>query len=453
MTKHEVFLFSLISFIGGIAFCSFITLRQLWAGGILILGVAIIIYTFFKNNFQFRLNKKILFGLCVLIFSFGLWRVAVVFNKKSDLKKYDFQNKIILIGKISEEPDIRSDFSYYVLEVSDGNKILIKTSLYPEYFYGDAIKITGKVEEPENFNDFDYKNYLAKDGIFFISKYPRIELVNHSDTGDFYGFLLEIKKAFIDRVNKVLPEPQASFLAALLLGARRSLPGDLTEAFNATGTSHIVAVSGYNISLIGIMLFNFFGFMLMPRRIIFWLVGILIILFTLIAGAGASVVRAAIMGSLLLISKRESRIYNMKNAIALAGAVMLFFNPYLFRYDAGFQLSFLATLGLFYLSPYFEKKFKNLPNFFSFRDNLAATLSAQIATLPVILFSFGRFSWLGVPANVLVLPAIPPAMISGFLATLVSFVSVKIGSIVALVPWFLLSYQIWIVKFLSFVSS
>jgi len=459
MTKHEIFLFSLLSFIGGIAFYSFVNpalLRQLAdQGGVLVLGVAIIIYAFFKNNFQFKPNTKIIFGFCILIFGFGLWRAATAFNKKPDFEKYNFQNNTVLVGKTSEEPDIRSDFSYYVLEVSNGDKILIKTNLYPEYFYGDTLKITGKIEEPTNFSDFDYKNYLAKDNIFFTGKYPKIELVSRGGATDFYGLLLEIKKMFINRINEILPEPQASFLAALLLGARRSLPKDLIEAFNATGTSHIVAISGYNISLIAIMLFNFFGFMLVPRRIIFWLVGILIILFTLIAGAGASVVRAAIMGSLLLISKREGRFYNMKNAIVLAGAAMLFFNPYLFRYDAGFQLSFLATLGLFYLSPHFERRFVGwrIPNFFSFRDNLAATLSAQIAALPVVLFSFGRFSWLSVPANVLVLPAVPPAMLSGFLAALVGFISVKIGSIVALATWFLLSYQIWVVELLSaFIS-
>ena len=194
---------------------------------------------------------------------------------------------------------------------------------------------------------------------------------------------------------------------------------------------------------------NFLSHLFVPRRVIFWIIGICLILFTLIAGAGASVVRAAIMGGLLILAKREGRLYSIANAIVLAGAVMLFFNPYLLRYDAGFQLSFLATFGLVYLAPYLEKRFTRLPEFLSIRSNSAATLSAQIMTLPIILFDFGRLSLIAPLANVLILPVVPLTMLFGFLAGAVGWVSLSAASILALPAWFLLSYQIWIVKILS----
>ena len=159
--------------------------------------------------------------------------------------------------------------------------------------------------------------------------------------------------------------------------------------------------------------------------------------------------RAAIMGGLLILARHEGRNYRITNAIIFAGAVMLFFNPYLLRYDAGFQLSFLATFGLVYLLPYFEKWFAGLPNFLSFRDNLAATLSAQIATFPVIFFSFGSVSLIAPLANVLILPFIPLTMLFGFLAGIVGFVSLNLTYIFVFPAWFLLSYQIWLVKLLS----
>ena len=128
---------------------------------------------------------------------------------------------------------------------------------------------------------------------------------------------------------------------------------------------------------------------------------------------------------------------------------MLYFNPRLLRYDAGFELSFLAALGLIYLAPHFEKWFKKVPNFWSIRDSLTATVSAQIATFPVIFFVFGNFSLVAVLANVLVLPAIPPAMLFGFLGSLGGVVSLKLGAALILPAHFLLSYQIWVIKTLS----
>lgn len=415
------------------------------------MGIFVLIW----NCYKWRQGKIKVTGLilafCILAFGAGLWRASSVFDNRDNymIGNFNSKEKVVLSGKISSEPDIRSDFSQYVLEISGNKKLLIKTGLYPEYFYGDIIKITGKIERPENFDSFDYKNYLAKDNIFFISRYPQISLIKREDKKDFYGYLLVFKKSFTDQINKILPEPQASFLSALLVGAKRSLPDDLIKAFNATGTSHIIAISGYNISIIAALVFNFLGFLLVPRRLIFWLVGFLIIIFTLIAGAGASVVRAAVMGGLILLAKREGRFYDMRTAIVLAAALMLIFNPYLLRYDAGFKLSFLATLGLIYLSPYFEKWFTKVPEFFSLKSNLVATLSAQIATLPVLLFDFGRFSLISIPANILILPSVPPAMLFGFLTTILSFLSLKVGSIVAIISWFLLSYQIRVAELLS----
>ncbi len=450
MTKSKIFSLFLLSFVGGVFLYSIIKIPPAVAGGILVFAFLVLIAAVFKKNDP-HFKNKIIFGISILILALGVWRSFEVFSYrgKAAIKNFNAEEKIIFSGKIIEEPDRRSNFSQYVLESETLGRVLVKTNLYQEYFYGDVLKLNGKVEMPENFSGFDYQNYLAKDNIFLVSKYPEITLVGRPVNKNFYGHLLNIKKSFIDIINKIIFEPQASFLAALLVGARRTLPPDLVDAFNRTGTSHIVAISGYNISIISIMLLNFLSYLLLPRRLIFWLVGIGLVLFTLIAGAGASVVRAAIMGGLLILARREGRFYQITNAIIFAGAAMLFFNPYLLRYDAGFQLSFLATLGLVYLAPHFNKWFSHLPNFLSFRANLAATLSAQIMTLPVILFGFGRFSLIAILANVLILPVIPLTMLFGFLAGLMGLVSLKIAAIFILPAWLMLSYQIWIVKILS----
>jgi len=443
----------LASFIGGIFFSSVVKIPPIYAGGFFVLGLLVLIFAFFYTGAKNSGGKnKIIFGVCIVVFTLGVWRGAGAFDYDGGLavKNFGAERKMIFSGRIVEEPDRRFNFAQYVVDNEALGRVLVKTDLYPEFFYGDTVKVSGKVAKPENQSaDFDYQNYLAKDRIFLIGKYADVALVDRSAKKDFYGHLLGIKKSFTEIINKILLEPHASFLSALLVGARRTLPEELTDAFNATGTSHIVAISGYNISIISIMLLNFLSHLFVPRRVIFWIIGICLILFTLIAGAGASVVRAAIMGGLLILAKREGRLYSIANAIVLAGAVMLFFNPYLLRYDAGFQLSFLATFGLVYLAPYLEKRFTRLPEFLSIRSNSAATLSAQIMTLPIILFDFGRLSLIAPLANVLILPVVPLTMLFGFLAGAVGWVSLSAASILALPAWFLLSYQIWIVKILS----
>ena len=446
MTKSKIFLFLLLSFIVGVFLYSLIKVPVTVIAGIFIFGFLFLIFSFFKKD-----RRKIIFGFCILMLAFGVWRSHEIMNRRPSEISQSFivGQKADFNGAVVEEPDRRSDFAQYVLKNERFGRILVKTNLYPEYFYGDILKISGNLEMPENFSGFDYQNYLAKDNIFLISRNPEITLLNRPESLNFYAYLLILKKNFIAIIDKILSEPKSSFLAALLVGARRTLPDNLTSAFNITGTSHIVAISGYNISIISIMMLNFLSYLLLPRRLIFWIVIISILMFTLIAGAGASVVRAAIMGGLLVLAGREGRFYLVTNAIVFAGAAMLFANPYLLRYDTGFQLSFLAALGLIYLAPYFNRWFAKLPNFLSFRTNLAATLSAQIMTFPIIFWEFGRVSLVATLANVLILPAIPTTMLFGFLSGLSGFISLKIAEILILPAWFLLSYQIFVVKILS----
>lgn len=449
MTKSRIFLLLLVSFIIGIFLYSTVGVPVIIAAGVLIFGSLFLLFAYLRWD-----RQKLILGFCILMFALGAFRGYEVFNRNRSELAEDFSSgqKAVFDGVIVGEPDRRSDFSQYVLKNDNLGRILVKTGNYPEYFYGDVLKISGKIELPESDTldtGFDYKSYLAKENIFLVSRYPGITLLNRPDSLNFYGLLLVLKKNFIGVIDKILPEPTSSFLSALLVGARRALPSELVLAFNKTGTTHIIAISGYNISIISIMMVNFLSYLFLPRRFIFWIVIVSIIMFTLIAGAGASVVRAAIMGGLLVLAGREGRFYKVTNAIVFAGAIMLFFNPYLLRYDTGFQLSFLSAFGLIYLAPRFNRWFSRLPDFLSFRTNLSATLSAQIVTFPIIFWEFGRVSLVATLANVLILPAIPITMLFGFLAGLSGFISLQVAQILILPSWILLSCQIFVVKFLS----
>ena len=248
---------------------SFLNPAPLLQGGVLLFGIFVLAGAFFKK-IRPDFLPKIVFGAAVIIMALGMMRSAK-FTERAAINKDIIGEKITFEAKIVKEPDRRLDFVQYVVENKTLGRIMVRTGLYPEYYFGDILKIKGKISEPENSGDFDYRSYLAKDNIYLISQFPEINFVR-SENKSFLAKLLKFKKTFTSKINSVLPEPQASLLSALLTGVKKTLPEELTTALKRTGTSHIVAISGYNISIIAVVLANLLGYMFFPRKFIFWLV-------------------------------------------------------------------------------------------------------------------------------------------------------------------------------------
>lgn len=251
----------------------------------------------------------------------------------------------------------------------------------------------------------------------------------------FPGLLNQANQA----IEKILPEPQASFLAGLLFGIEDNAPEDLLENFNITGTRHITALSGYNITIIASLIMGallWFGFW---RKHAFYLAIIAIILFILFVGAEASIVRAGIMGVLVLIAQQAGRVSSPKNLLALAGFLMVLKEPTALLDSVGLQLSFGATIGIIYFSKYFAK----------FPEVLRTTLSAQVAVAPIILFYFKQVSLISPIANLLILPIIPVTMLVGFIAILAGVIYTPLGVFLAWPAWLFLSYEIKIIELLA----
>ena len=242
-------------------------------------------------------------------------------------------------------------------------------------------------------------------------------------------------------ISKAFPEPQASYLKGLLVGARSTLPRDLKYAFARTGTSHLIALSGYNVSIIADNLNSLLGS--------FWLSVLGIIFFILGTGASSSVVRAGIMGILALLARRYGHLFNAGRALLFAASVMIFVNPEILLADIGFQLSVLATAGLIVLSSPIARRLTWLPLKFGIRDVASATLAAEIFTLPLIFYYFGRFSIFAPLVNVLVLVTIPATMFLGFLAALAGYISLYLSIVAAWPAYLLLSYQLAIINFFA----
>lgn len=457
MSSSRIFLFLLLAFIVGVASGSFFDVSESFVlAGVII--ALILLAIFYRQGSRIK-NFKIAFTIFLFVaFVVGVLRFDASESSTKALTIFnDSGVEVVISGKVVDEPQRLSDkqrlvvkaneiiASGYSLQVSE--KVLVTANLYPEFEYGDIVSVRGKLASPQKFDDFDYAAYLAKDSIFSLSYYPKIEKTGEASFSLFRD-IFKAKRAFQDSISRSVAEPNASFINGILLGSREGIPQGLKEDFNETGTTHLLAISGYNITVVALYI-SVLLTLFMRRQKAFWFAVIGIIVFTILTGASASVVRAGVMGILVLIARQSGRFYNPANSIVFAGAVMIALNPKVLQFDVGFQLSFLATLGLLYLYPLIQKKMEKVPGLWTFKDNFIATVSAQLAVLPVILYNFGSFSLVSVPANVLVLPVIPLAMLLGFLSGVSGLVWSGLGRIVGLAAWLVSEYVILVVRFFA----
>jgi len=226
--------------------------------------------------------------------------------------------------------------------------------------------------------------------------------------------IYDIKNFFSDRLYENFTEPYSSFVAGLILGLRKGIPDEVMADFDELGLTHIVAISGYNVTLVIVAVFSVLSFLKRKVRILFAIV--FVVLFTLLVGAGSSVVRASCMGIVGLVAVYFGRSKSAFRILIITAFLMSFWNPFLPIYDSGFQLSFLSTAGLIIASPFMTRVFKRFPSIFFIKENLQTTFAAQAFTLPLIIKLFGRFSILCPIANIAVLPFVPVIMILGFLS-------------------------------------
>lgn len=401
-------------------------------------------------------NKKLIFLIAAFLIATGL---GVARYEIKDVRDFSLDKNIgsrsILQGTVIDEPDERENYTRLIIKTNDSNSnILVYTRHYPEFKYGDEIKISGALGKPKNFNaEFDWESYLAKDDIYYEMFYPQSELIS-SGNGFFLKFLMfSVKEKFISALNKAMPEPNSSFMAGVTIGARKSMPKDLLNDFKKTGIIHVVVLSGYNITLVADFTMRVFSFLPQALGVSLGVLGI--ILFTIMAGASAATVRASIMALLVILARSTGRIYTITWALFLTGFFMILHNPKILRFDAGFQLSFLATLALIYLSPYFTEKFKFIPEKFHLREIISSTVATQVFVLPLLLYKTGIFSVVALPVNLLILIFMPLTMFLGFTTAVFGMFSHFLSIPLGWISYSITQYELLVVKFfvdLSFAS-
>ena len=385
---------------------------------------------------------------------------------KSKLQIFNnLEKDITLIGLIVNEPDVKDKTTQLTIRIDNLNnekiksKVLVTTRKYPEYKYGDKLKVVGKLENPDIIEGFsaqggpasgwNYQNYLAKDGIFAVMGFPNIDLIDKNQGNHFMSTLFYFKEKLKESLNKALPSPHSGILEALLFGEENNIPNDLKEKFNLTGTRHIAAVSGMNITIISAILLNILLALGFWRNQSFYLSIIILIGYIFMIGAPASGVRAGIMAILFLTAQYFGRLSSASRLMFFAATIMLTINPLLLKLDVGFQLSFLAVMGLIFLQPFFSGLLKKIPDNFQLRTSLATTLSAQIFVLPLLVYNFGQVSLISPLINILILPLIPFVTILGFIFSFIGIFFQSLARILFWLVYFILAYIIKTVDFFS----
>ena len=414
------------------------------------LGVGLVVSRKNKVLSQHHLGS---FCIFLALFALGSLRMEVAsWYEVSPAFEAQLGKQVSFEGIVERESDIRASSQNLYVRVDD-QLLLVKVDRYKEISYGDKISFKGRLALPETFETdlgrtFNYPGYLQARGVHYVISFGSVAVIDGGHGYTILSLLLEVKHALMARIESVISEPEVGLGEGLLLGVQQALGQDIEDAFRATGVIHIVVLSGYNIMLVVTFVMYVLAFFIpMRMRLVFGTVAI--ILFACTVGLSATVIRASIMAVLALVAKSTGRTYAVVRALMIAGVLMLLYNPYLLVYDVGFQLSFIATLGLILVTPLISPYLHFMPTFIGLREFLTATVATQIFVTPILLYQMGQFSVVAVVVNLLVLPMVPVAMLLTFSTGLVGFVSTSLSLPFAYATYLSLYYILFIVKFFA----
>ncbi len=390
---------------------------------------------------------------------------------ESSLHFYNDRGRVEIKGMVAGDPDARDKNTRLTLAATEikldegwqgvEGTALIFVPRYPSYEYGDVLLVAGELRTPPRLDDFDYRGYLAHQGIHTTMLYPEIEVLETGQGFQPLAWVYSLKSRLSQSLASVLPEPQASLAQGIVLGIRGNIPQSLKADFARSGTAHLLAISGLHLGIMAGVLLSL-GIWLLGRRhyLYVWLALGAIWLYALITGMHAPVVRGAIMASLFLVAELLGRQRGAMVALTLAAAIMVGVQPYILG-DAAFQLSFLAMTGLIFIYPILRNLGRravavvlgedgapvSLANFTV--DALSATLGAIIAVWPVVAYYFGIVSLVGPLATFLALPALPGVIIIGALTAVLGLMVIPVAQAIGWLAWLFLSYMILVVSGLA----
>lgn len=448
-----------IAWIAGLTLANRFPVLEPMMWGMAVTLSAILIAVGFRNH---RLRW---IGIMLTALMLGGLRQSLV-PKTSDIARYNGGTGTIE-GIVIDEPDIRDDRIQLRVEAGSiftnsdtygtQGQVLVEAVRLTNVKYGDRIRATGALITPAEWDTFSYADYLGRQGVFTVMPYAGVEVLESGYGSPFFGSLIDLKLTVQRQISLALPEPQAGLLTGILLGNERGISPELADDFSRVGASHIIAISGFNMVIVSAIVMRFFESIFRDRKAPAILAGVIVItVYTVFVGANLAVVRAAMMSSLLVIAQAFDRKTYVPASLAFVTLLLSIAIPSVIQ-DIGFQLSFLAVFGLSTFADPMSQWFRsllerglpsstaNLVHTF-LNEPLIVSLAAQIATLPLIVLYFGRFSIVSLVVNVLIVPVQTILLVVGMVAVGVTFLSPAIGGILYWIDMFFLSWSIEVVR-------
>jgi competence protein ComEC len=406
---------------------------------------------------------------CMAMLSLGALRYGLVgpHVDAGHVAYYATGEYVTLEGFVDDRPDTRDTHVNLRVRVEtitpEGGaaqrvrgRALVQAPRGEAYRYGDVVRVQGRLETPPEFETFSYREYLARQGVYGMVRYASVEVTGGRRGSPIRRALADFRERAYEVIVRLLPDPQAALLAGILLGIESGISPDVQAAFDAVGATHVIAISGSNLVILAGVFRAIAGRLTRdPRGVAAATIGG-VIGYTIFVGGDAAVVRAAVMTTLALVAAETGRQTTGVVSLSFAALLMSAIDPRVL-WDVGFQLSFLATLGLIlYVDPLqkgLERALERVVEQDRARqvvgllsDAVLVSIAAQIATAPLMAARFERFSVVSLPVNILIVPAQTPLMVLGGLAVLAALVVWPVGQVIAWGSWLFLTWTVGVVR-------
>jgi competence protein ComEC len=398
-------------------------------------------------------------AVALVALALGGLRMSLV-PTSSEVARYNNSGGLTVEGLVVAEPDARDDRVLLRVDVQTitqaGQTVLTdEAPVHSSAQYGDRVSATGLLVTPAEGDTFSYADFLARGSVFSVMPGAAVTVMPDGWQGNtLYAGLLNLKAQIQNHIAQYLPEPEAGLLTGILLGNERGIAPEVSDAFDAVGAAHVIAISGFNMTILSGVVVGTLTRLGVRAR---WaaLLGIAIIaVYTLFVGASAAVVRAAIMSSMLVIGTAIRRKTFVPASLAFVTLLVSLQNPTVL-WDVGFQLSVFAVLGLSLFTDPLSNRLNRFLGRRAYRrsligdllfEPLIVTLAVQITTLPLVVLYFGRLSLVTIAVNLLIVPVQAAILILGIIASIVAFVLPPFAQILYWVTWILLSWTINVVR-------
>jgi competence protein ComEC len=387
----------------------------------------------------------------VIGFGIGYFYALFFFNENMAAQEDNFGKQVEFQGVVQEvsnngikkRVDIRSN---------DYGRVRIYKDMHDDIRLGENFKISGKLVEPKDSDGFKFKQYLRTLNIHHVMYQPDMHRMGQFERTfyeEFLSVLGGVRRSFMDYYQSRYDEPHASLIIGMTLGLDMNYSEDFDRAVRITGTSHIVAVSGFNVLLvINFILTATKGF---GKALGLKISIIFVIVFWIVVGVGNQpATRAVLMNLIYLMLMFAGRKLNKMTLLIYVVGIMHLMNPLMYK-SLSFLLSISAMAGIWVLVDRIQKRFEFLPSIL--RGDFAATLSATLGTIPITMYYFKSFSLISVLVNMFVLPFVPLVTVFSFLEYGLSFLSIGIDRLVHIFNSFVISIIVNLIDFGGLFSN